>query len=261
MEYNPYAAPAAGPSAPHRGMHGGGGPQPWDIGEVLGAGWNAFKANWVVLVFSLFLGRLIPGLPGYFPAVLVLTGTLQQNTTEYWVVYGGCMVASILIGAFFQSGMIKIWLDAARGKDAQFSDLFAGGPHYFAMLGLNVLETLVLVIGFAIFIVPGVILALGLALAAFYVVDEDMGPIEAMKASWEATAGQKGALFLFSIVCFLLAIAGVMACCFGVFVTLPIAAVAMAIIYLRLSGNGSPPSGYGTPSPYAPPPAYGPPGY
>jgi hypothetical protein len=85
-----------------------------------------------------------------------------------------------------------------------------------------------------------------------------------MKASWAATSGQKGKLFLFGLVGVLLIIGGYLACCVGLFVAFPVMMVSMATIYLRLSGQWGgggmaygPPGGYGAPGGYAPPGGYG----
>src|SRR5262249_36576075 len=108
--------------------------------------------------------------------------------------------------------------------------------------------------------VPGVILGLGLSLSSYYCIDQKMGPIDAMKASWAATNGQKGKIFLFGLVAFLLIIAGYLACLCGAFVAIPVVMVAFATIYLRLSGT----MGSGQAPPYGaggyPAPGFGPPG-
>jgi uncharacterized membrane protein len=97
---------------------------------------------------------------------------------------------------------------------------------------------LVLVPAFFLLIVPGVILALGWSLAPFYVVDAGMGPIEAMKASWSATRGQKGEIFVLGIASVGLTLLGVLMCCVGVLATSPILYVAFAIAFIRMSGLG-----------------------
>ena len=129
--------------------------------------------------------------------------------------------------------------------------------------------------GFVLLIVPGVILSLGLLLAPYYVVDAQMGPIAAMKASWGATRGQKGDVFVLVLAGVGLALLGLVMCFFGILATFPIYSVAVAAAYTRMSGLGvappmygaapppgypqapPPPGGYGPPGP---PPGYGPPG-
>ena len=261
-QYNPYAAPQAAPQlAPAAYPAGGGnGPQPWEIGEVLGHAWNVFKPNWATLVFSQLLAGFLGGMPTYIPGILVVTQAVEQNSTEYWVIYGICFAASMIVNTFFQVGLTKICLAAARQQSPQFGDLFSGGSRYFALLGSTFLVFLAGFLGYLVFIVPGVILFLGLSLSSYYVVDQNMGPIQGMRASWEATKGQKGQLFLFSLVAVLLFIGGCVACYIGMLVALPLVMVSFATIYLRLSGQwGSGGMAYGPPGGYPPPGGYGPP--
>ncbi len=268
-QYNPYAAPQAGPPNPTglaapQGM----GPQPWEIGEVLGHAWNVFKPNWATLVFSYLLNLILGSVPSFIPAILIATSVLDANSTEYWIVYSICTIAGLAVTTFFMAGLIKVWLAAARQQSPQFGDLFAGGARFLPLLASTLLVYVLAIVGFLFLIVPGVIVLLGLSLASFYVVDQGMDPIAAMKASWSATSGQKGKLFLFGLVGALLILGGCVACYLGLFVAFPLLMVGYATIYLRLSGQwgggmGAPGGMYGPAGGggYGPPPGgYGPPG-
>jgi uncharacterized membrane protein len=283
-QYNPYAAPqAAPPMLAGPMMPGGGtGPQPWEIGEVLGHGWNAFKANWATLFFAQLLAGFLGAIPTYIPGILVAVQAVDANSAEYWSIYAACMITSLLfVNTFFQVGLTKMCLAAARQQSPQFGDLFSGGGRYLSLMGATALLFLAAILGYMLFIIPGIILLLGLCLSSFYVVDQNMGPIEAMKASWAATSGQKGNIFLFGLLGFLIFLGGCAACYFGIFAATSVLTVSMATIYLRLSGQwggGGPafgppgllPGGYAPPGGYGPPPAggfgpppgggYGPPG-
>jgi hypothetical protein len=262
MNYNPYAAPQAAPPSPAGAPQHGGGPQPWEIGEVLSAAFDAFKVNWAVLVLSYFLVYIIGMIPGQLPTILVATGAVDNQSAAYWGVFSGSTLVGILIQTFFQVGLLKIWLASARGGQANFAELFSGGSRYLPLLATTFLVGFIVGLGFVLLIVPGLILMVGLGVAQLYVVDAGLGPIEGMKASWEATKGQRLMLFLFAIVLVLIAVAGVLACCVGIFATVPLAGVAGSTVYLRISGRGGPPApaqlgGYPPPPP---PGQYGPPG-
>jgi hypothetical protein len=107
---------------------------------------------------------------------------------------------------------------------------------------------LAIAIGFLLLIIPGIIVALGLSYATYFVADAGLGPIEALKASWAATNGSKGKLFLFGIVAFFIALAGVIACCIGIIPAVTLTMLAQAMIYVRLSGRGTTSGGF---DPYA----------
>ena len=257
MNYNPYAAPQAAPPPPPGAIQGTGQPQPWEIGDVLGVAWEAFKANWTVMVFSYFLTLVISYIPMIVPAVLVTTGAVEPNSTEYYGALAPCYFVFWTILMFFYPGLMRIWVGAARGQQPQFGELFSGASRFLPMFGAMTLLMLAVYVGMIFLIVPGVILGLGLMLAPYYVAEANMGVIEALKTSWSATSGHKGKLFLFGLVAWLISILGYVGCCVGIFVAIPTVATAGAVIYLRLSGRGAPPAMYGGP------PGYGgaPPGY
>jgi hypothetical protein len=140
--------------------------------------------------------------------------------------------------------------------------MFAGGSRFLPLLGGLFLSMLIAMPAFAMLIIPGIIVSLGLSFAQFYIVDQNMGPIDALKASWEATKGHKLQLFLFGLVAILMMIGGYLACCIGAFVALPLVMIAWATIYTRISGT----AGTGFPGEMQPPQGpyggggYGPPG-
>jgi hypothetical protein len=260
--------------------------QPWRVGEVLSIGWERFKQNWAVLVFSFVvyviiaqvLARLaVLPLERVYPMPTPPPGAEPDEVLREMV--SGPFFANVgvtgFVGwvarSFFSTGLIRIWLAAARGQTPSFALLFLGGDRFFAMLGVTLLTGVATTLGFMLLVVPGVILTLGLALAQFYVVDAKMGPVPAMTASWQATRGFKGDLFVLGLAGIGLSILGACMCFVGVAATVPIVFVAAAAAYTRMSGLGpapaaqatappSPPAGGGAAplpyGPYGPPPGY-----
>jgi uncharacterized membrane protein len=268
VNYNPYAPPQVAVQPYAQAPYGAGQPQPWEIGEVINAAFEAFKANWVVLVFSPFLAGLLIT-PAFVPMIVLLaSGVVDPNTPEFFGTYAATLLVLFVPLSFFYVGIFKIALSAARGERPDFGLLFSGGSRFLAMMGTFYLMWLLLSFAFAMLFVPGVFLALALSMSAMFVVDQNMGPIEAMKASWAATEGHKMHLFLLGLVSFGMYLCGYIACGLGLFVVTPILLVTHAIVYLRISGRGGPaPLGlqpayggqYAAPG-YGPPAAYGPPG-
>jgi hypothetical protein len=274
---NPYAPPQAAPLAAQAAMPYGSGPQPWSIGEVFSIAWERFKPNWAVLVFTYLLMIVITQAIGAVPNVLTATGALDDQMVVLGIT-GGVTLFNFAVACFFQAGMIRIWLEAARGQSPTFGAMFMGGDRYFPyLIGVFLWYALSLVASLLL-VVPGVILFLGFFLTPYYVVDAKMGPIAAMQASWAAMKGHKGNVFVLLLASAGLMIVGVLACVLGVFVTAPICFVAAAVAYTRISGNGvvpglavpAAPPGYsvaqpgygppGSPAGYPPPGGYGPPG-
>ncbi len=76
---------------------------------------------------------------------------------------------------------------------------------------------------------------LGLSLVPEAISIEGLGPIDALERSWSLTTGYRLELFLYSVVMFLVSIAGLLACCVGLLVTGPWTYIAWYESYVRLT--------------------------
>ena len=270
MNYNPYAAPQQlppGQGGPGQGAPTHGQPQAWEPIEVLTVGWNAFKTSWVTLFFTLLVGGLLSATPFLVGYVMTYTALLTKSDT-----HAGMTVAVIgwillvLTGPFFSVGLHRIWIAAARGQSVSFGMLFGGFDRYFAMLGCGLLMAIVIEIGFLCCVAPGVMALIGLGFAPWFVVEQKMGPIDALKASWRISMGQKWKLLVYMLLTMVVGMAGEMACGIGLYAAYAIIFVGYAVIYLRLTGQASAPTamappGYGGGYGGYGPPGVAPPGY
>ena len=273
---NPYAPPGmhdAGYLPP--GGPTGGGPQPWELGEVITQGWETLKRQ-PILAVALFIMYMIPNVASVASSIVGSTGLFADST----ILLAGMQVSSSLfamvVSAFLQVGLLRMQLVAARGEEASLGLLFSGADRFLPMIGYSLLSALLIMLGFVLFIIPGVILSLGFALGPYYLVDQQKGVVDSLKSSWEATSGNRGDLFLFGLVSACLILLGLCACVIGVFGTASVVMLALAVIYLRRAGQAVPqpataalgpgtpnygtgPGGY-PPGPAAPPGAGYPPG-
>ena len=264
MNYNPYAPPQANPPPPGGPTAYAGGPQPWEIGEVLSAAFEGLKANWVVMVFANLTAVIIAQVAQMLPRLPTLFGVFRANSAVDFMLQGVGMLIGVVIQSFFQVGLIRIFLGVARGQQPQFEELFRGGDRFVPMVIATLILVFGILFGFALLIVPGVILGLGLCLTSYFVVDQGLGPVEALQASWQATTGYKAKLFIFGMVAFVIAFGAVLLCCLPILAVMPMLGLAMTIVYLRITGRGGAPmarpGGPGFGAPGAPPPGYGPQG-
>jgi uncharacterized membrane protein len=168
-------------------------------------------------------------------------------------------VLTAIVADLFQGGLAKIWLSVARRQAPSFADLFAGFRYFLPFAAYTLMIQALFLVSLPFLCVPAIVVAIGLSLTPFYVVDAEMGLVEAMKASWAATRGHKGALFGYFLVGGLVSMLGLAACCIGVYATMPIMLVGWGWIFTRLSGRDGQPDAftYGAPHGQAPPPALG----
>jgi uncharacterized membrane protein len=146
-------------------------------------------------------------------------------------------IVSFVVTSFIGAGIMNFSLKVARGAPYAFGDLFGSINILAPVLLANLVTTIVVFFGLLLFIVPGVILALGLSMAIALIMDKNVGPIEAVTESWKLTDGHKANLFVYMIIAFGLFIAGTCACVIGLLLVLPILSIAHMYIYLRLTGQ------------------------
>jgi hypothetical protein len=248
--YNPYAAPAA-PAPVIGGVPPVGEPQPWSIGDAIRGGWDAYKANWAALTLGYLIATFIGGTPGQVAPVLALTGVLSERTVPYYAVHVPLTIVGWLVAEFLTAGFTRAALQSIRTGHASIGDFFRAGERYVPFVLCSLLRTMATAFGLILLVVPGIIVALGFANAPFYVIDQRLGPVEALRASWRSTDGQKGELFLLSLAEIGITLVGLLAACLGIFVAVPVMLVARAIVYTKMSGTAAPaPPAGGMGAPY-----------
>lgn len=105
-------------------------------------------------------------------------------------------VISYGVSIYFTVALTYAYLSSARRKKLDLAAVFAPVPPlYWRMFLLNLLVMLAVIGGLLLLIVPGIIIGLRLSLAPYYLVDKNLGVMEAYKASWHATNGHLGKLW------------------------------------------------------------------
>jgi len=235
MQQNPYQAPTSAEPYAAPGMQAVGYPQGWDVGEVIGLGWERVKEHWPLLIFAWFIPQLIAGAPGWVIEGMKESGTLSETTAS--LAGAVTSIFSFVVGAFLTTGVVRVFMKVGRGEPAEFGEIFGGGDRFGAMLGTLFLQQVAIVLGLVCLIIPGIILAVGLSWAPYYCADTRMGPVECLKASWEATNGQKMQLVLLGLLSVLVVLGGLLCLLIGVFPAVAVVNMALAYAYLRGSGR------------------------
>jgi len=280
----PYAPPAAPYPGPPPAQPGPTGTMPlrFEITEVVSGAWEVFTRQWMPLCVAMLIVGLIVAVPmivlymvGMF-AVIAGTGAGAGGDPDTAAVlavamfggmFGAMFVVMCLVMPFFTGRLLRMALTAVRGGTPTVGDLFTGEMRYGSMLALMLLQGMLIGLGYMLFIVPGVILALGLYFSAYLVIDQRMGAVDAMKASWKLTTGRKGEVFVVMLVFGLISAVSGMIPLVGHFIGYSLMLLGISIVYLRLMGEWAPvvpqrqvayPGPYGQQpygqQPYAPPP-------
>lgn len=236
MSENPYSVPQARLAPATAPLEVG----PFDVLLSLEEGWSLTWASFptwigVGLVFALLSAVSVLLLVGIFLVVPVLA----------W-------------------GTTRFYLNVIDRRE-RFADLFAGfsvyGTALIAMLASYVCFFLVSFMGEALGLLGGALGSSALAVAgglaqvawalfvvprlyfaAFFIVDVDMGPVEALQASWDATRGQVLRTAGLTLLTGLVLLAGALALLVGIIPAANVTALMWASAYRQMVESGPEPA-------------------
>jgi hypothetical protein len=105
-------------------------------------------------------------------------------------------LVAFVVSCYFSSALVLAVLSSVRGKRVELGEVLSKAPSYLLNFVLLTLLTLLTAVASVIcLIIPAFFIIPRLALAQYYLIDHNMGPIEAYKASWNATRGNVGKVY------------------------------------------------------------------
>jgi len=143
----------------------------------------------------------------------------------------------IMVAGPIRGGYDMAMLRLIHGDDsASFRDLFAGFSKFRKLFLTFLLYSLAVLGGILLLIVPGIILLIALWPAFLLVMEDDVGPVDAIKGAWALTRGYKMKLFVLGLVAFAVLITGLLALGVGLFVAGPVVELARIGAYQEMRG-------------------------
>ena len=194
------------------------------IGESLKYGWNTMKQN---------LGFFILLLVVYY-AISLLTSFIPTLFADNTILYILIKIVGSIIGLLLTLGFIHITLSFIDNKKPTVGELFSQSNLLGQAILLYILYTLIVIAGFILLIVPGIIWSIKYSQAFYLLVDRKMSATDALRKSAEVTQGVKMELFGFGIVAGLITLAGALALIVGLFAAIPTTMLATAFVYRRI---------------------------
>ena len=208
-----------------------------DIGGCFSRGWELVKNNFWPTVGVTALVVIIMG--GINQIVGLLTRPAMNGMILQHQVTPGAVLVIVLstvvsapIYTIFTAGLLKYYLMLIRGEGAQIGDAFSGfGPSIGQLALLSVVQMILMLLGILLCVIPGIYLSVAWYFAMPLVIDRRMNFWAAMELSRKMVTRHLFMIFAFLIVYGLLVIAGLIACCVGIFVTMPIGFAALMYAY------------------------------
>ena len=221
-----------------------------DIGRCVGDSWKLLQGNF---------GMICGGVAVFLLVQIGMSGLAQIPLLGILV-----SVASLIVSGPLTGGVYYFLLKNIRRQPAEIGDVFAGFRLALGQLLLGYLvvvlltalaalpgivimaipimmmvhhhavtagQILVAMLGFIVLLVPAIYLSTSWIFALPLIIDKQMEFWPAMRASWKTVGKHWWLVFGLVVVCGLINIAGILVCCVGIFVSLPIALGAMMYAY------------------------------
>lgn len=209
------------------------------IGSAIRLGWETFKLRpWFFIAASVIV-VLANVLTTGVSAIVDVKGTFEDPS------FLGKAV-DYALSSLIDMGMIAFFLAAhANPETVKLSQLWHPRP-YLTYLATSFLVYLAIGLGFLLLIVPGIVALVVFMFSMIIVIDQGLGPIDAMSESMRITRGYRWRLLGLAAVQVLIAVAGVLALGVGILVALPVVMISSVHAYrVLLSKAGPPPDNIG----------------
>ncbi|MEU8899782.1 hypothetical protein [Nocardia sp. NPDC048505] len=244
----PGYTPQDAPPPPGHGLPGGGqppGPQPpkqptygyqaaaqgaptgLEVGSALGYGLDRFRAN-----LAPWLGITAVGF-GIYLVYWIFVLVFEPNSVLVLMVLFLAVMAALWL---LQAAMVRGALYETDGTPPVFSSYFQ-----FRNAGNVLLTSLIAFaatfLGLALLVLPGIIIGFLCMFALHFVIDQDQGPVQAIKSSANLVIANVGPALLLALAVAVITFLGALLCGFGLLFAAPVAVIAVTYAYRVLTGG------------------------
>ena len=193
----------------------------------------ALAKKWGVAVLAGFLAVLLGGIDASSSITVE-----ASDFSMFWLVYS---LVIILIGGAIELGYCQFNLELIRGGTPQTGVLFSQFSSFGRAFCLRLVKGIFILLWSLLFIVPGIIASYRYAMASYIMSEnEEMGPLDAIRASKEMMQGNKGRLFCLDLSFIGWALLSVLTLTIGGLWLTPYVQAARAAFYVEISGTGRP---------------------
>ena len=195
------------------------------VGDALSYAWAKFQQH---------AGALI--LIALIIAAVNLVGSILGFVVDNFFARLLLQLIFFVVGQIVTIGVINAALMVTRGEVPTPGKAFSTerlGPFILA----SILYGIIVIVGFILCIIPGIIAAFMLGFYGFYILDRNLEPTAALSASFNLVKDNFGIVFLVVLVAILLNFVGALLCGIGLLVTAPICWIMYGYAYRKLNNE------------------------
>lgn len=159
------------------------------------------KTNWFALFSNLFVGAI-----AFVPSMIIAADGVsfaQQMTssgTELTLMSFATMVGPLFIATFVSTvcylGLVRVFIKMARGLDIKLLEVLSGYRKIWSLATAAMILSPAILLGMLLFVLPGLYLMMRASMIPVLIIDENMGPLVAMKKSFALTGDRNSDLVL-----------------------------------------------------------------
>ncbi len=175
----------------------------------------------------------IPGAMFFFEAVRFFVDRARKQDEEGWILL--VLVGLLyLVGWLLKIELMRLSLRKVKGKQGRIKTTFGTVDCYKRSFIAGLLISLAVLVGLLLLVVPGFIVAIGLCLSVYVVLEYRVNVENALRISCELTRGVKVKILGFGLVSFLVIFCGLLCCGVGLIVAWPVTTLAWVVVYREL---------------------------
>jgi uncharacterized membrane protein len=219
--------------------------------EAVGYGWRKFTASPMTLLIPVIVVFVVVAVVAALLEILVystLLGTHSCTTTVFGQsVQAQCgpsfllrlLVTAIITGlitivwSFAAAGLYKGALAITDGQPFSMGQMFDGWDKGQVAIAA-ILIAVATAIGSFLCYIPGLIVGFLTMFTLLFIVDQHLGAVDAIKASIKLVTDNFAATLVWALLAALVWVAGLIVCCVGLLVAIPVILVGLAYTYRRL---------------------------
>jgi hypothetical protein len=193
--------------------------------EAISFGFKIAKKN-IAFFLSVF---------AIWAVITILSTSIQNslNANKQFLINLAFNFFMWVVSSVLSLGFINISLKFVDGKKVEYKDIYYT-TKLFNYIQASLIRTVIIIAGFILFIIPGIIFSIKLQFLEYLIVDKKMDAVDSIKKTWEMTKGIKWNLFLFGLLLGLINILGLLCFLVGLMITMPLSMVATAFVYRKL---------------------------
>jgi len=193
--------------------------------ELFSHAWDSFTKKWMLLWGAVIIIAL------FSIAFELLEKSLKDDAFFIlFLIWGGSIIIFSILGA----GFYRLALNAISGR-GEIKDLWSEHRKAFSYFLVSLLQGIIILAGFVLLIIPGIIFALMFGQSLYALIDKNKGVLESLSYSAKITKGYRWKILGIGIVLFFLILVSIIPFGLGLLITIPLSITLSAHLYRILS--------------------------